>query len=117
MSKHLSTRRAFLSSSAASAALIAMPALAQASPRVVVVGGGFAGATCARALKKIEPKIEVTFDIDANGILNVSAKDKNSGKEHKIEIKSQIKALGSYPVEVKLHKNVVAKATISVVAA
>ncbi len=37
--------------------------------------------------------------------------------KHKIEIKSQIKALGSYPVEVKLHKNVVAKATISVVSA
>ncbi len=37
--------------------------------------------------------------------------------KHKIEIKSQIKALGSYPVEIKLHKNVVAKATISVVAA
>ena len=37
--------------------------------------------------------------------------------KHKIEIKSQIKALGSYPVEVKLHKNVVARATISVVSA
>jgi len=37
--------------------------------------------------------------------------------KHKIEIKSQIKALGSYPIEVKLHKNIVAKATISVVAA
>jgi large subunit ribosomal protein L9 len=36
--------------------------------------------------------------------------------KHKIEIKSQIKALGAYPVEVKLHKNVVAKATINVVA-
>lgn len=36
---------------------------------------------------------------------------------HKIEIKSTIKALGSYPVEIKLHKNVVAKATVSVVAA
>lgn len=36
---------------------------------------------------------------------------------HKIEIKSQIKALGAYPVEIKLHKNVVAKATINVVAA
>ena len=35
--------------------------------------------------------------------------------KHKIEIKSQIKALGAYPVEVKLHKNVVAKATINVV--
>ncbi|MCB1089463.1 MAG: Hsp70 family protein, partial [Verrucomicrobiae bacterium] len=33
------------------------------------------------------PQIEVTFDIDANGILNVSAKDKGSGKEQKIVIK------------------------------
>jgi molecular chaperone DnaK len=32
------------------------------------------------------PQIEVTFDIDANGILNVSAKDKNSGAEQKITI-------------------------------
>ena len=34
------------------------------------------------------PQIEVTFDIDANGILNVSAKDKGSGKEQKIVIKA-----------------------------
>jgi len=33
-----------------------------------------------------EPQIEVTFDIDANGILHVSAKDKNTGKEQKISI-------------------------------
>jgi molecular chaperone DnaK len=33
------------------------------------------------------PQIEVTFDLDANGILNVSAKDKASGKEQKITIK------------------------------
>ena len=33
-----------------------------------------------------EPQIEVTFDIDANGILHVSAKDKKSGKEQKISI-------------------------------
>jgi len=32
------------------------------------------------------PQIEVTFDIDANGVLNVSAKDKTSGKEQKITI-------------------------------
>ncbi len=32
------------------------------------------------------PQIEVTFDIDANGILNVSAKDKATGKENKIQI-------------------------------
>ena len=34
------------------------------------------------------PQIEVTFDIDANGILHVSAKDKNTGKEAKITIKA-----------------------------
>jgi len=33
------------------------------------------------------PQIEVTFDIDANGILHVAAKDKNTGKEQRIEIK------------------------------
>jgi molecular chaperone DnaK len=34
------------------------------------------------------PQIEVTFDLDANGILNVSAKDLGTGKEHSIEIKA-----------------------------
>jgi molecular chaperone DnaK len=34
------------------------------------------------------PQIEVSFDLDANGILNVSAKDKNSGKEQSIIIKA-----------------------------
>ena len=34
------------------------------------------------------PQIEVSFDIDANGILHVSAKDKETGKEQKIEIKA-----------------------------
>jgi molecular chaperone DnaK len=34
------------------------------------------------------PQIEVTFDIDANGILNVSAKDLGTGKEQKIEIRA-----------------------------
>jgi molecular chaperone DnaK len=34
------------------------------------------------------PQIEVTFDIDANGILNVQAKDLGTGKEQKIEIKA-----------------------------
>ena len=32
------------------------------------------------------PQVEVVFDIDSNGILNVSAKDKNTGKEHKVKI-------------------------------
>ena len=34
------------------------------------------------------PQIEVTFDIDANGIVNVSAKDKGTGKEHQISIQA-----------------------------
>ncbi len=34
------------------------------------------------------PQIEVTFDIDANGIVNVSAKDKATGKEHQIQIQA-----------------------------
>ena len=34
------------------------------------------------------PQVEVTLDIDANGIMNISAKDKNTGKENKITIKS-----------------------------
>jgi molecular chaperone DnaK len=35
-----------------------------------------------------QPQIEITLDIDANGILNVSAKDKETGKENKITIKA-----------------------------
>jgi len=34
------------------------------------------------------PQIEVTFDLDANGVLNVSAKDKGTGKEQSIRIES-----------------------------
>lgn len=37
--------------------------------------------------------------------------------KHKIEVKNSIKALGTYPVEIRLGKNVVAKTTVSVVAA
>ena len=57
------TRRAFLRGSAATAsvALLAAPALAQAKARVVVLGGGFAGATCARALQRAEPRAAVTL--------------------------------------------------------
>ena len=34
------------------------------------------------------PQIEVTFDIDANGIMNISAKDKATGKEQNIRIEA-----------------------------
>ncbi len=37
-------------------------------------------------MRRGEPKIEVTFDIDANGILNVSAKEQSTGKEQKVTI-------------------------------
>lgn len=42
------------------------------------------------------PQIEVTFDIDANGIMNVSAVDKSTGKENKITITND---KGEYFVE------------------
>ena len=47
------------------------------------------------------PQIEVTFDIDANGIMNVSAKDKGTGKEQKIRIES---SSGLSPEEIEKMK-------------
>ena len=58
------SRREFLKVTAAgaSAAMLARPAVAQgAGGRVVVVGGGFAGATCARTLKSFNPRLVVTL--------------------------------------------------------
>ena len=57
------TRRAFLSggTAAVTIALLPAPALAQAKARIVVLGGGFAGATCARALRRADPRLEVTL--------------------------------------------------------
>merc|ERR1712151_18850 len=45
------------------------------------------------------PQIEVTFDIDANGILNVSARDKSTGKADKITIKNDKGRLSKEEVE------------------
>jgi len=59
-----SNRRTFLKAAAASAsvALLPIPVVAQgAAGRVVVVGGGFAGASCARALKRLDPRLTVTL--------------------------------------------------------
>ncbi|OCK54317.1 NAD(P)/FAD-dependent oxidoreductase [Bradyrhizobium sp. LMTR 3] len=58
------SRRKFCSASAAAAvtALASpLPALAQSAARIVVIGGGFGGASCARALKQIDPKLQVTL--------------------------------------------------------
>jgi sulfide dehydrogenase [flavocytochrome c] flavoprotein subunit len=59
----MKSRRNFLKGSLA--ALVPMPALAQGQPRVVVVGGGFAGATCARELKRLLPAARVML-VEAN---------------------------------------------------
>jgi molecular chaperone DnaK len=48
------------------------------------------------------PQIEVTFDIDANGIMNVSAKDKGTGKEQKIRIEA---SSGLTDAEIEKMKN------------
>jgi len=66
--KAAATRRDVLALGAAglAASLLARPTLAQATPRVVVIGGGFAGASAARALRQIAPHIAVTL-VEANG--------------------------------------------------
>jgi len=60
------TRRALLLGSA-SAGLLTAPVLAQGRTRVVVIGGGFAGATCARELQRAMPRAAVTL-IEASPI-------------------------------------------------
>ena len=56
-------RRQILAAAASAAAAAAWPhpAAAQATPRIVIVGGGFAGASCARALREIDPRIAITL--------------------------------------------------------
>jgi sulfide dehydrogenase [flavocytochrome c] flavoprotein chain len=64
MSAQHTSRRDFIKTAAAgaSAALFPLPAIAQnAGGQVVVVGGGFAGASCARALKALDPRLTVTL--------------------------------------------------------
>src|SRR5690349_15854699 len=56
------TRRTLLCGAAiAAATALAAPAVAQAKPRIVVLGGGFGGATCARMLRRADPRFEVTL--------------------------------------------------------
>src|SRR3982075_3195123 len=66
MTAKRTSRRDFLKPAGAGAAMLPMPAIAQGAPaRVVVVGGGFGGATCARFVKRIDPRIAVTL-VEAN---------------------------------------------------
>jgi sulfide dehydrogenase [flavocytochrome c] flavoprotein chain len=57
------TRRDVVRGIAASTAALTFPAplLAQTAARIVMIGGGFAGASCARALKRLEPALQVTL--------------------------------------------------------
>jgi NADPH-dependent 2,4-dienoyl-CoA reductase/sulfur reductase-like enzyme len=57
------TRRSFLGGAALT--LLAAPAIGQGKARIVIIGGGFAGATCARALHRADPGFEVTL-VEAN---------------------------------------------------
>lgn len=63
MSKHRISRRGFVAGGVAAATTSAfpLPAFAQAAPRIVVIGGGFGGASAARALHQINPKFDVTL--------------------------------------------------------
>ena len=64
MTARRTSRRDFLKTAVAgaSAAVLPLPAIAQgAGGRVVVVGGGFGGATCARFIRRIDPRIAVTL--------------------------------------------------------
>jgi len=64
MARQRATRRQILrgaASAAAAAGLWPRALRAQASPRVVIVGGGFAGAACARALRSADDKLSITL--------------------------------------------------------
>ena len=54
-------RRTFLAGAAASAAFLSTPVVAQNAPRVVVVGGGFGGASFARALRALDRRAAITL--------------------------------------------------------
>lgn len=63
MARKRLSRRSFLSAGATLA--LAHPAIAQGTARVVVIGGGFGGASVARTLKRLDPRIAVTLIVDA----------------------------------------------------
>src|ERR1700676_1324610 len=65
--RRLVTRRNVVGAIAASAAplVLACPSLAQSAARIVVIGGGFGGASCARALRRLDPKLQLTL-VDPN---------------------------------------------------
>src|ERR1700704_4758506 len=60
---HRMSRREFCGARAATVRALGfpLPAFAQSAARIVVIGGGFGGASCARALRQIDPKLQVTL--------------------------------------------------------
>ena len=64
---HRMSRREFCGASAAAANGLGVSAarVRAMAARVVVIGGGFGGASCARALKRLDPKLQVTL-VEAN---------------------------------------------------
>ena len=57
------TRRNVVRGLAATAAALTLssPSFAQAAARIIVIGGGFGGASCARALQRLDPRLQVTL--------------------------------------------------------
>ena len=81
-------RRRFLKLAAATAATIPAPALSQGrGPRVVIIGGGFGGASCARALRKADPRIAVTL-VETNAIYTAPPQS-NAAIAGLVELKHQ----------------------------
>ena len=61
VTRRLSRRDVARGIAASAAAALPCPSLAQGAARVVVIGGGFGGASCARTLRQLEPKLQVTL--------------------------------------------------------
>ncbi|MBR0795810.1 FAD-dependent oxidoreductase [Bradyrhizobium jicamae] len=57
--RHRTRRDVVRGAAAVAAAALACPSVAQAAPRVAVIGGGFGGAACARALRRLDPRLQV----------------------------------------------------------
>ena len=86
-------RRQFLNSAAAagvSAAIFPSPLLSQgAGPHVIVIGGGFAGATCARSLKKTDPRHKrITLSVRPGSALIGRQQDRKRGiRDHQRDLR------------------------------
>ena len=61
VSRHQTRRDVIRGLAAVAAAALARPSLAQAAPRIAVIGGGFGGTACARALRRRDAKLQVTL--------------------------------------------------------